>query len=116
MYTEFELNNLLARLEPPTIADAVRSLTTDAAWRAEGTTVTFISGSNLPTQAEINAEFASLTDQWNAALYIRQRAVAFAEKSAGEQFDTIYWDQVNSTTLWRDWVAGIKAAYPKPAQ
>lgn len=31
-----------------------------------------------------------------------------------DQLDMIYWDQVNGTTIWRDTIAGIKAAYPKP--
>ena len=32
-----------------------------------------------------------------------------------DQLDMIYWDQVNTTTVWRDHVAAVKAAHPKPA-
>lgn len=31
-----------------------------------------------------------------------------------EQLDMIYWDQVNSTTVFRDYVDAIKLAHPKP--
>ena len=31
-----------------------------------------------------------------------------------DQLDMIYWDQVNGTTVWRDHVAAVKAAHPKP--
>jgi len=31
-----------------------------------------------------------------------------------DQLDMIYWDLVNGTTTWRDHVAAVKAAHPKP--
>ena len=31
-----------------------------------------------------------------------------------DQLDMMYWDQVNGTTIWRDHVAAVKAAHPKP--
>ena len=31
-----------------------------------------------------------------------------------DQLDMIYWSQVNKTTTWRDHVAAVKAANPKP--
>ncbi len=33
--------------------------------------------------------------------------------SIGEQLDMIYWDKVNSTNLWQEKIAQIKAKYPK---
>ena len=30
-----------------------------------------------------------------------------------EQLDMIYWDKINSTTLWQDKISEIKAKYPK---
>lgn len=34
--------------------------------------------------------------------------------SITEQLDQLYWDQVNGTTVWRDGIAAVKAANPKP--
>jgi len=34
--------------------------------------------------------------------------------SIGDQLDMMYWDQINGTTNWRDHVAAVKAANPKP--
>lgn len=45
--------------------------------------------------------------------YVQHRSDAFATKSVGEQMDMQYWDSVNGTTIWRDWVAGIKTQFPK---
>lgn len=102
--------------QQPTINDAVRDLVTECAWYvlANGVVV-FTAGIDLPTQVELETRHAELVSGWTAAEYKRNRAAAFATKSIAEQLDMIYWDQVDSTTLWRDWVAGIKAAYPKPA-
>ena len=33
--------------------------------------------------------------------------------STGVQLDMIYWDQVNGTTTFKDYVASVKAAHPK---
>lgn len=30
-----------------------------------------------------------------------------------EQFDMLYWDSVNGTTIWKDTIAAIKVKYPK---
>ena len=34
--------------------------------------------------------------------------------SIGEQLDMMYWDQVNGTTKWKDSIAAVKSAHPKP--
>ena len=34
--------------------------------------------------------------------------------SISDQLDQLYWDQVNGTTVWRDGIAAVKAANPKP--
>ena len=34
--------------------------------------------------------------------------------SIPDQLDMQYWDNVNGTTKWKDHVAAIKAAHPKP--
>ena len=32
-----------------------------------------------------------------------------------DQLDMLYHDQVNGTTVWKNTIAAVKAAYPKPA-
>lgn len=64
---------------------------------------------NKPSISEIETkyqEFRTATD------YINNRKSAY--KTIEAQLDMMYWDQVNSTTLWRDHIASVKAAYPKP--
>jgi len=31
-----------------------------------------------------------------------------------DQFDMIYWDQINKTTIWQDTITQVKVKYPKP--
>lgn len=65
--------------------------------------------------AEITeAEAESLRQKPQEPTYADLRALEFAKKSIVEQLDMQYWDAVNGTTLWVDWVAGIKAQFPKP--
>ena len=45
-------------------------------------------------------------------LYKHQRAAAYG--SIAEQMDMQYWDSINSTTTWKDHIASVKAAFPKP--
>ena len=66
------------------------------------------SASPQPTEAEIEVG----NDMWKAKAYSRNRADAYA--STGDQLDMQYWDNVNGTTTWKDHVASIKAAHPKP--
>jgi hypothetical protein len=47
-----------------------------------------------------------------AAVYRDQRRVAYA--ALGDQFDMIYHDLVNGTTVWRDAITAIKTQFPKP--
>ena len=70
------------------------------------------SASPQPTQAEIEAAEATWQTNYDAQAYARTRADAYA--STGDQLDMQYWDNVNGTTTWKDHVAAIKAAHPKP--
>ena len=45
--------------------------------------------------------------------YKSDRASSFA--SIGEQLDMQYWDAVNGTTTWKDYIAKVKADNPKPS-
>ena len=48
-----------------------------------------------------------------ASQYQRDRKKEFSKK-IGDQLDMIYWDQVNGTTTFKDYVAKVKSDNPKP--
>lgn len=48
-----------------------------------------------------------------AAVYRDQRRLAYP--ALADQLDMLYHDQVNGTTVWKDTIAAVKAAHPKPA-
>ena len=54
-------------------------------------------------------------DKWNQQQfgYIAARQDAYG--SIADQMDMQYWDEVNSTTTWKDHVAKVKSDNPKPA-
>ena len=45
--------------------------------------------------------------------YINARQQAY--NSIAEQLDMQYWDNVNSTTTWKDHIAKVKSDNPKPS-
>ena len=63
-------------------------------------------------QAKIDTARSELNTAYNAVKYQRDRAVAYP--SIQEQLDLQYWDQVNSTTKWKDAIAKVKSDNPKP--
>ena len=65
-----------------------------------------------PSDAEIDAEIVRLDAEYASQQYARNRAAAYP--SIGDQLDMIYWDSVNNTTTWKDAIAAVKAAHPKP--
>ena len=64
-----------------------------------------------PTQAEIDAEIIRLQAAYDAKDYSRVRK---AKYDLLNQDEMRYDDLVNNTTTWRDGIAAIKAAHPKP--
>jgi hypothetical protein len=44
--------------------------------------------------------------------YIQARQEAYG--SVPDQLDMMYWDQVNDTTIWKDYIAKVKSDNPKP--
>ena len=44
--------------------------------------------------------------------YIQARQEAYG--SIPDQLDMQYWDQVNGTTTWKDYIAKVKSDNPKP--
>ena len=65
------------------------------------------------TWEQVSAKQTELQAEYDAKQYQRDREVEYNKKSIGEQLDMIYWDKVNSTNLWSDWIAQIKADNPK---
>ena len=65
------------------------------------------------TWSEVSAKQTELQADYDAKQYQRDREVEYNKKSAGEQFDMMYWDQVNNTTTWKDWISSIKSSIPK---
>jgi hypothetical protein len=53
------------------------------------------------------APYVAPTPSW-----IDSRIAAYG--SVGSQLDIMYWDGVNSTTVWSDHIAKVKSDYPKP--
>ena len=64
-----------------------------------------------PTTAEIDAEVIRLQAVYDSQLYARTRK---AKYDLLNQDEMRYDDLVNNTTTWRDGIAAIKAAHPKP--
>jgi len=67
------------------------------------------------TWSEVNAKKSALQTEYDNNQYQRDRKVEYDKKTTGEQFDMMYHDEVDGTTTWKDWVAGIKSAHPKPS-
>ena len=53
--------------------------------------------------------------KWNKQQfgYIQDRQEAYG--SVADQLDMQYWDNVNSTTTWKDHIAQVKSDNPKPS-
>ncbi len=80
-----------------------------------------------PLYAQVNNERREFTDaeyaqaktdlgnsKWEAQQfgYVQARQEAYG--SVADQLDMQYWDEVNSTTVWKDHVAKVKSDNPKP--
>jgi len=63
--------------------------------------------------AKKDAAAAEVADYVATRKYKDDRRAAYGPVE--DQLDMIYWDQVNATTAWRDHIAAVKAAHPKPA-
>ena len=59
-------------------------------------------------QGIVIAPYVEPTSSW-----IDSRIAAYG--SVGSQLDIMYWDGVNSTTVWADHIAKVKSDYPKPS-
>ena len=67
----------------------------------------------MPSESEVNAklaEFKAEYDLQNATWNLNRKK---AYGNIEEQLDMMYWDNVNSTTTWKDHVAKVKSDNPK---
>ena len=85
-----------------------------ATHKIDGFTDDFVDNVNIQTfniraktRDELDAEVKA-----KATEYIRRRAMAHL--SISDQLDMQYWDKINDTTLWEDYVTSIKEQFPKP--
>ena len=69
--------------------------------------------------AEMDVEQAYNGNWYQMGFAPAEPEKSYAEKRQAEypsipdQLDMIYWDKVNSTNLWQEKIAAIKAKYPK---
>ena len=68
-------------------------------------------GVTQPTALELSNEVTRLQAVYDSQLYARTRK---AKYDLLNQDEMRYDDLVNNTTTWRDGIAAIKAAHPKP--
>jgi len=65
-----------------------------------------------PSLEALNASWDSYILYKKSIKYKEDRRKEYA--SWEDQFDMMYWDQVNGTTNWKDSVAAVKTKFPKP--
>ena len=91
---------------------ALQSLKPKAEWVLRGDVLEWLDSEQTePTTAEINAEIIVLQAAYDALEYSRLRK---AKYDLLNQDEMRYDDLVNNTTTWRDGIAAIKVAHPKP--
>ena len=92
--------------------DALQSLKPGAEWVLRGDVLEWLDGSQTePTALELSNEVTRLQAVYDSQLYARTRK---AKYDLLNQDEMRYDDLVNNTTTWRDGIAAIKAAHPKP--
>ena len=103
-HTGMEIANALKALEPNAIYAVHNSDIDKIEWLSDDIT--------QPSKTDIEAKIAEQKTEYDNLAYARARAVAYA--SIQDQLDMQYWDNVNSTTTWKDHIAKVKSDNPKP--
>ena len=103
-HTGMEIANALKALEPNAIYAVHNSDIDNIEWLSDDIT--------QPSKTDIEAKIAEQKTEYDNLAYARARAVAYA--SIQDQLDMQYWDNVNSTTTWKDHIAKVKSDNPKP--
>ena len=92
--------------------DALQSLKPGAEWVLRGDVLEWLDGSQTePTALELSNEVTRLQGVYDGQAYARTRK---AKYDLLNQDEMRYDDLVNNTTTWRDGIAAIKTAHPKP--
>jgi hypothetical protein len=96
--------------------DALNTLKPNAIWSITGddtyANITWIDTEQTkPTESAVTAKVNELQTAYDALDYSRLRK---AKYDLLNQDEMRYDDLVNNTTTWRDGIAAIKAAHPKP--
>ena len=92
--------------------DALESLKPNAEWVLRGDVLEWLDSEQTePTALELSNEVTRLQAVYDSQLYARTRK---AKYDLLNQDEMRYDDLVNNTTTWRDGIAAIKAAHPKP--
>ena len=76
------------------------------------TKITWLENYTPIAESVITAKINELKAKYNNEKYQRKRVDAYP--SIGEQFDLLYWDQVNGTSKFKEAIAKVKADNPKP--
>ena len=96
-------------IEPISKAKAIRSLDANSQFSIREDVITW--HTTPITDAEIATEVTRLQSVYDSQLYARTRK---AKYDLLNQDEMRYDDLVNNTTTWRDGIAAIKVAHPKP--
>ena len=96
--------------------DALNTLKPNAIWSITGSdtyaNITWIDTEQTkPTESEVTTKVNELQASYDALDYSRVRK---AKYDLLNQDEMRYDDLINNTTTWRDGIAAIKAAHPKP--
>ena len=95
-----------------TTVEALQSLKPNAEWVLRGDVVEWLDSEQTePTALELSNEVTRLQAVYDSQLYARTRK---AKYDLLNQDEMRYDDLVNNTTTWRDGIAAIKTAHPKP--
>ena len=95
-----------------TTGEAIHSLTPNAEWVLTGDVLEWLDSEQTePTALELSNEVTRLQAVYDSQLYARTRK---AKYDLLNQDEMRYDDLVNNTTTWRDGIAAIKTAHPKP--
>jgi hypothetical protein len=78
----------------------------------DGNLVAFTDAEETARDAEEAIHAQQQADYIANYKYKDDRRIAYGE--IGDELDMLYWDQVNDTTTFRDHVAAVKRAHPKP--
>ncbi len=100
-------------MNEPSIKRAIEALNSKAKFVIEEESldrITWLEGTTPIAKNTIQAKLSELQTAYNND-YTRKRQAAYP--AIWDQLDMIYWDQVNSTTTFKDAIAKVKADNPK---